>query len=322
SLLQTVNNTQTIHVWQTPIIWATEGSSVTLPCDYRIIGENASNGSYKWYRHIVRYGVEISENNKYFSGRLSRVDQDQFIHGQSAAITLHGVELSDSGMYYCEVTFQISQEISKDGNGTFLNVTVNNTQTIHVWQTPVICATEGSSVTLPCDYRIIGVNDSIRAYKWFRHIVRYGVEISENNKYFSGRLSRVDEDQFIHGRSAAITLHSVELLDSGMYYCEVTLQIGQQISGEGNGTFLNVTASANKGSGPKGHLSLYIHGGFVGGVLLLSLLSAVVYYMYTKQVSGHFPVQYGEPALYVLPAQRHQEDANFPEEMDLYTVIP
>ncbi|PIO30019.1 hypothetical protein AB205_0208700, partial [Aquarana catesbeiana] len=123
SLLQTVNNTQTIHVWQTPVIWATEGSSVTLLCDYRIIGENTSIGSYKWYRHIVRSGVEVSENNKDFSGRLSRVNNDQFIYGRSADITLHRVELSDSGMYYCEVTIQIGQQISGEGNGTFLNVT-------------------------------------------------------------------------------------------------------------------------------------------------------------------------------------------------------
>ncbi|XP_073447977.1 natural cytotoxicity triggering receptor 3-like, partial [Aquarana catesbeiana] len=135
SLLQTVNSTQTIHVRQTPVIWTTEGSSVTLPCDYRIIGENSSIGSYKWYRHIVRSGVEVSENNKNFPGRLSRVhicsalqiihsvDQGQFFHGRSAAITLHPVELSDSGMYYCEVTFQIGQKIIGDGNGTFLNVT-------------------------------------------------------------------------------------------------------------------------------------------------------------------------------------------------------
>ncbi|PIO16346.1 hypothetical protein AB205_0095840, partial [Aquarana catesbeiana] len=160
---------------------------------------------------------------------------------------------------------------------------VNNTQTIHVWQTPVICATEGSSVTLPCDYRIIGENTSIGSYKWYRNIMRSGVEVSENNKDFSGRLSRVDQDQFFHGRSAAITLYHVELADSGMYYCEVTFQIGQQISGDGNGTFLNVTASVNKGSEDKDHLFLYIRGGFVGGVLLLLLLSAVVYYMYTKQ---------------------------------------
>ncbi|XP_073447978.1 uncharacterized protein [Aquarana catesbeiana] len=156
-------------------------------------------------------------------------------------------------------------------------------QTIHVWQTPVIWATEGDSITLPCYYRIDGENPTIGSYKWYRHKVRSEVEISENDKYFSGRLSRVNNDQFIHGRSADITLHSVELSDSGMFYCEVSFQIGQQISGVGNGTFLNVTASANKGSRPKASLSWYIHGGFVGGVLLLSLLSAVVYCVYTKQ---------------------------------------
>ncbi|XP_073447975.1 uncharacterized protein [Aquarana catesbeiana] len=114
---------QTIHVWQTPVIWATEGSLVTLPCDYRIIGESASTGSFKWYKYITKFRSEVYENQKNFSGRLYRVNQDQFIHGRSAAITLHPVELSDSGMYSCEVIFQIGQQISGEGNGTLLNVT-------------------------------------------------------------------------------------------------------------------------------------------------------------------------------------------------------
>ncbi|XP_077307107.1 natural cytotoxicity triggering receptor 3-like [Lithobates pipiens] len=162
--------------------------------------------------------------------------------------------------------------------------TVNNTLTIHVWQTPVIWATEGNSITLPCEYRFIGEEASIGSYKWYRHIMRSGVEVSENNKNFSGRLSKVDQDQFFHGRSAAITLNPVVLADAGMYYCEVTFQIGQQISGDGNGTFLNVTASANtRISVHKSHPFLYFRGGIVGGVLLLLLLSAAVYYMCTKQ---------------------------------------
>ncbi|XP_077307106.1 uncharacterized protein LOC143926950 [Lithobates pipiens] len=175
--------------------------------------------------------------------------------------------------------------------------TVNNTMTIHVRQTPVIWATEGDSITLPCDYRIIGENASIGSYKWYRHIVRSGVEVSENNKNFTGRLSKVDQDQFFHGRSAAITLYPVVLSDSGMYYCEVTFQIGQQISGEGNGTFLNVTASANNGSEGKG-LQRWdiIGGGIVGGVLLLSLMSVVVYCVYTKQASS--PTQDVGPIVY------------------------
>ncbi|XP_073447462.1 neural cell adhesion molecule 2-like [Aquarana catesbeiana] len=229
-----------------------------------------------WYRYTVRSGVEISENDKYFSGRLSRVNIDQFIHGRSAAITLHSVNLSDSGMYYCEVVFQIGQQISGEGNGTFLNVTGFLSQTIHVWQTPVIWTTEGDSITLPCDYRIDGENSTIGSYKWYRHIVRSGVEISENNRNFSGRLSRLNMDQFIHGRSAAITLHSVEFSDSGMYYCEVTFQTGQQISGEGNGTFLNVTEApltSNLDSGPSSYTIMNIIRMVLGVLVILAGLS-------------------------------------------------
>ncbi|XP_077307687.1 uncharacterized protein LOC143927470 [Lithobates pipiens] len=122
---------QMIHVWQTPVIWATEGSSVTLPCDYRIIGVNASTGenytvgSYKWYRHMVGSKAEVSDSNINYSGRFFIVHPTTFIHEQSAAMTLQPVALLDSGLYYCEVTLEIGQEISGYGNGTFLNVTAS-----------------------------------------------------------------------------------------------------------------------------------------------------------------------------------------------------
>ncbi|XP_073447441.1 natural cytotoxicity triggering receptor 3-like isoform X1 [Aquarana catesbeiana] len=122
---------QTIHVRQTPVIWATEGSSVTLPCDYRIIGESASIGendtvgSYKWYKHMVGSKAEVSDSNINYSGRLFMVHSTTFIREQLAAMTLQPVELSDSGMYYCEVTLEMGQEIPGYGNGTFLNVTAS-----------------------------------------------------------------------------------------------------------------------------------------------------------------------------------------------------
>ncbi|KAM5148029.1 natural cytotoxicity triggering receptor 3-like [Mantella aurantiaca] len=112
-----------IHVWQIPVIWASEGSSVTLACDYNVPDKKVTIGSYKWYRHILTGRSEVSDNNMNFSGRISIVDQQTFIRRRSAAITLHSVELSDSGMYYCEVILQDGLEISADGNGTFLNVT-------------------------------------------------------------------------------------------------------------------------------------------------------------------------------------------------------
>ncbi|XP_075061678.1 natural cytotoxicity triggering receptor 3-like [Mixophyes fleayi] len=115
---------QTIHVSQIPVIVTPEGSSVTLPCNYSISGaEDITIGMYKWYRHMVRTGPEVSDSNKDFTGRISRVDLDEFINDRSASITLHRVHVSDTGVYYCEVTFQHGGEISGHGTGTLLNVT-------------------------------------------------------------------------------------------------------------------------------------------------------------------------------------------------------
>ncbi|PIO38229.1 hypothetical protein AB205_0064740, partial [Aquarana catesbeiana] len=115
---------QTIHISQIPVIFAAKGSSVTIPCDYNISSEQeATIGSYKWYKHSKHYKMEISSSNSELTGRISRADTDQFINERSAAIVLHRVRSLDSGMYYCEVSFQIGSDISLRGDGTFLNVT-------------------------------------------------------------------------------------------------------------------------------------------------------------------------------------------------------
>ncbi|XP_068110924.1 uncharacterized protein [Hyperolius riggenbachi] len=256
---------QTILVSQIPVIYVAEGGSVVLPCHYSISGEKITTtiGSYKWYKDVVQTGLEVSNGHKEFSGRVFRADTDQFISERSAAIVLQRVGFGDSGMYYCEVTFQLGRDISAHGNGTFLNVTGLGgevwlcpdpdsrhirflSQTIQVSQPPVIYGTEGRSITLPCNYSISRRENVIAGnYKWYRHLVRIGPEVSDNNPDFTGRISRADVSQFIEGRSAAITLHNVDPVDTGLYYCEVTFQGRRQVSGDGNGTFLNVTADVS-----------------------------------------------------------------------------
>ncbi|XP_063797647.1 natural cytotoxicity triggering receptor 3 [Pseudophryne corroboree] len=251
---------QTIHVSQIPAILTAEGSSVTLPCTYSISGaENATSGSYRWYRHMVRTGPKVSDSNEHFTGRLSRAKATEFYMKRSASITLHGADVSDTGVYFCEVTFQHNREISGHGAGTLLNVTSLNvtehqivgsrcfahgyhSQTITVSQIPVIVTPEGSSVTLPCTYSISGADNATDGwYRWYRHTVRTGPDVTDSNKDFTGRISRVDGEEFISSRSASITLHRADVSDTGMYYCEVTFQHGGEISGHGAGTFLNVT---------------------------------------------------------------------------------
>ncbi|XP_077318875.1 natural cytotoxicity triggering receptor 3-like [Lithobates pipiens] len=117
------------------------------------------------------------------------------------------------------------------------------TQRIEVSQDPKIVASEGNSVTLPCTYRInTRDNPTVGYYKWYRHDVRAGAVVSDNTKDFHGRVSTANVDRFIHDRSAPLKLHQLVQSDTGLYYCEVTLQLNGGISGHGNGTFLIVTA--------------------------------------------------------------------------------
>ncbi|PIO36412.1 hypothetical protein AB205_0005360 [Aquarana catesbeiana] len=117
------------------------------------------------------------------------------------------------------------------------------TQRIHVSQNPGIVASEGNSVTLPCTYSIsTGDYSTVGHYKWYRHEVRAGPLVSDKNKDFHGRVSIASVNHFINGRSAPLELHQLVQSDTGLYYCEVTLQLNGEISGHGNGTFLIVTA--------------------------------------------------------------------------------
>ncbi|XP_072277057.1 natural cytotoxicity triggering receptor 3-like [Pyxicephalus adspersus] len=165
-------------------------------------------------------------------------------------------------------------------------------QMIHVQQIPVIWATEGSSVTLPCYYNISGGNSSIGSFKWYRHKAVSSAEVSDNSTHFHGRVSEADLNKFISERSATITLHKVEKTDLGMYFCEVRLLFSQEISGHGNGTFLNVTGVQ---SVPY-YESSFLYGKIAGGVLLLAVLSAIIYYIYSRQ--GSSSIQDGNPISY------------------------
>ncbi|XP_068110926.1 uncharacterized protein [Hyperolius riggenbachi] len=278
---------QTIQVSQVPVIYGTKGGSITLPCNYSLGGrEKVTDGTYRWYKNGAKIGPEVSNNIPDYTGRISRADVNQFIEGRSAAITLHIVGPVDTGLYYCEVSFHTGGQVTGYGNGTFLNVTAGFlSQTIQVSQVPVIYGTKGGSVTLPCNYSLGGrENVTAGTYRWYKNVAKIGPEVSNNNPDYTGRISRADVNQFIEGRSATITQHIVGPVDTGLYYCEVSFQTGGQVSGYGNGTFLNVTA----GTEEMGHTNnqTYFYVKVAGGILFVVFLG-VLYGQVDKQELTH-----------------------------------
>ncbi|OCT85607.1 hypothetical protein XELAEV_18023779mg [Xenopus laevis] len=118
---------QNIQVSQIPAVNSTEGSTVTLQCHYTFSStENVTIGWYNWYRHVLG-GPEVSNDNAHFKGKVSGACQSncqiEFIHNRSASIQLHRVQISDTGMYICEVILRLNKTLQGHGNGTFLNVT-------------------------------------------------------------------------------------------------------------------------------------------------------------------------------------------------------
>ncbi|XP_031757204.1 natural cytotoxicity triggering receptor 3-like [Xenopus tropicalis] len=117
---------QNIRVSQIPAVSATEGSTVTLQCHYTLSStEKGTAGWYRWYRHVLG-GPEVSNDSGNFMGRVSRAFQNEFINNRSASIQLHRVQISDTGMFICEVTLEPNPQ--GHGNGTFLTVTADVTE--------------------------------------------------------------------------------------------------------------------------------------------------------------------------------------------------
>ncbi|XP_063283510.1 uncharacterized protein LOC134568777 isoform X1 [Pelobates fuscus] len=116
-------------------------------------------------------------------------------------------------------------------------------QNIHVSQTPKVVTENGRTVTLQCGYTLRNTDmPKYGWYRWSRHMIS-GQEVSNVSESFSGRVSKVSPDDFIIKRIADIHLHSVDVSDTGVYFCEIYLHtINIKMTGHGHGTFLLVTA--------------------------------------------------------------------------------
>ncbi|KAM4021923.1 uncharacterized protein ACNLHF_027230 [Anomaloglossus baeobatrachus] len=165
---------------------------------------------------------------------------------------------------------------------------------IEVFQIPEVHATAGSNVFLPCTYNISGVeNATIGSYKWYRHLVKTGPEVSDSNKDFSGRISRATTEQFISDRSAHLTIHNVNSTDTGNYYCEVAIYGG--ITGNGRGTMVNVTEEAGGSNSTNPIIYIIMSLGAVFGIVVVIVL-VVGCYRICNHATGS-PVETG-PIVY------------------------
>ncbi|CAH2312354.1 natural cytotoxicity triggering receptor 3-like [Pelobates cultripes] len=116
-------HSQVIHVFQIPSMSTMAGSTVVLECTYTITNlSESTNGWFTWYRHKL-HGDVVTNTAEFFKGRVSRVQAEDFLNKKLANIVLHRVEMSDTGVYICEVSLLQSQVISGYGRGTFLHVT-------------------------------------------------------------------------------------------------------------------------------------------------------------------------------------------------------
>uniref|UniRef100_A0A6I8Q0J2 Natural cytotoxicity triggering receptor 3 n=1 Tax=Xenopus tropicalis TaxID=8364 RepID=A0A6I8Q0J2_XENTR len=182
-------------------------------------------------------------------------------------------------------------------------------QNIRVSQIPAVSATEGSTVTLQCHYTLSSTeNGSLGWYRWYRHVLG-GPEVSNNSRNYTGRVSSACQSdcssEFINNRSASIQLHRVQIPDTGVYICEVALELSRTLQGHGNGTFLNVTVTV---STSWGRFTLY----HWIGAGALGLLMSFALYLNCKE---HKQVIRGEEMICAYKKQANMDPTDCTEQL-------
>ncbi|XP_043943655.1 natural cytotoxicity triggering receptor 3-like [Protopterus annectens] len=136
------NESHDIQVFQILSITANEGEDVLLPCHF-YISSAFKFGSYHWYKDSVKR-IEVHNESAEFKGRIRKVESSDFINNKNASLLIHGVNISDSGTYYCKVEIPFVGIVS--GNGTYLHVASSKAQAVTTLNisAPSCCNTETS----------------------------------------------------------------------------------------------------------------------------------------------------------------------------------
>ncbi|KAM9119283.1 natural cytotoxicity triggering receptor 3-like isoform 2-T2 [Pangshura tecta] len=112
-----------------------------------------------------------------------------------------------------------------------------------VLQSPAaLRASSGDTVTLSCSFKIR--QGSIAKATW---TIAPGVVLDSAHPFYSGRL-RMSHLDLLQKGEATLTLSQLELRDSGLYQCQISIHRGE--SGTGAGTELQVTGRNQSDTAP------------------------------------------------------------------------
>ncbi|XP_039372999.1 natural cytotoxicity triggering receptor 3-like, partial [Mauremys reevesii] len=145
-----------------------------------------------------------------------------------------------------------------------------------VLQSPAaLRASPGETVTLNCSFKIR--QGSVVKATWIR---APGVVLDSAHPFYSRRL-RMSHLELLQKGEAALTLSELELRDSGLYQCQISIHRGE--SGTGAGTKLQVTgrnqSDTDKGPAPSGSCArelLYQVAIALGLLLILGLAATLL----------------------------------------------
>ncbi|XP_043353145.1 tyrosine-protein phosphatase non-receptor type substrate 1-like isoform X2 [Dermochelys coriacea] len=226
-----------LTVLQSPaVLRASPGETMNISCSFKY--KQGSVVKATWTRAP---GVLLESDHPFYRGRLIMSDLDLLRKGE-ATLTLSDLEQRDSGRYRCQIS--IRQGESGTGVGTDLQVTERNQSDtgLTVLQSPaVLQASPGETVNLSCSFE--NRLGSMAKATWTR---APRVELDSDHPFYKGRLN-VSHLGLLQKGEATLILSELEQRDSGLYWCQISIHLGD--SGTGAGTELRVMGRNHSDTG-------------------------------------------------------------------------
>ncbi|CAB1326126.1 unnamed protein product [Coregonus sp. 'balchen'] len=234
------------HVQQQPGgVIATEGGLVTLSCQYNT---SANNVYLYWYKQEANYFPKYMLSRYSYgsedtaAGFKERFNASLNAKTQSVPLTIQGLQLSDSALYYCAlrptVTTGYTAPLQKHCvcmNTILILAACYFGEEAVDQQSGHVTALEGGLVTLSCNYTTSSPSSNLF---WYIQLTRDSPQyVLRRDRYSEGSNSDEFKERFdsrlnVTSSSVPLMIQRLQLSDSAVYYCALkpTVTTGDSVT--------------------------------------------------------------------------------------------